>query len=233
MIRSIFANFSSRLAVAVMNFAMLLLTTHFLGKETRGAVYIIGLGIAIIHVVSDLANGPSLVYLTPRTRLSRLWITGSIWAFITTALIGTILIYIGNIPSYCGIEVLIVAILISLHSLNQNILLGQQRIKAFNILLFLQGAIQISTMACCIFLFDQKSVYPYIYANMVSLSLCYTIGLILIHKNPPEPKITETRSILLVLFTNGFYTQAASLFLVMCKLKTQTSVKSILPNDQK
>ncbi|MCX6312377.1 MAG: hypothetical protein NT084_12170 [Bacteroidetes bacterium] len=232
MIRSIFANFSSRLAVAVMNFAMLLLTTHFLGKETRGAVYIIGLGIAIIHVVSDLANGPSLVYLTPRTRLSRLWITGSIWAFITTALIGTILIYIGNIPSYCGIEVLIVAILISLHSLNQNILLGQQRIKAFNILLFLQGAIQISTMACCIFLFDQKSVYPYIYANMVSLSLCYTIGLILIHKNPPEPKITETRSILLVLFTNGFYTQAASLFLVMCKLKTQTSVKSILPNGE-
>lgn len=232
MIRSIFANFSSRLAVAAMNFVGLLLTTHFLGKETRGIVSIIALGIAIIHVVSDLANGPSLVYLTPRTRLRTLWITGSVWAIFTTLVVGNILIYLGNIPSSCGLEVLVVAVLISLHSLNQNILLGQERIKLFNILLFLQGLIQISSMAICIFLFDQKGVYPFIYSNMVSLSLCYIVGLVLIHKNPPEPKIAETRPVLLVLFTNGFFTQAASLFLVMCKFKSQISLKNILPNGE-
>jgi O-antigen/teichoic acid export membrane protein len=232
MIRNIFANFSSRLGVAVLNFAMLLMTTHFLGKETRGIVSIIGLGIAIIHVVSDLANGPSLVYLTPRTRLRTLWTIGSAWAIFTTIIVGIILIYIGNIPSFCGTEILIVAVLIALHSLNQNILLGQQRIKEYNILFILQGIVQIISMAVCIFFFNQKSVYPYIYSNMVSFGLCYLIGLYLIHKNPPEPKIAEKRSVLLVLFTNGFYAQMASLFLILCKLKGQTSLKTILPNGE-
>lgn len=232
MIRSIFTNFSARLAVAAMNFIMLLMTTHYLGAQTRGVVSILAIGIGIIHIVSDLAGGPSLVYLTPRTKLRSLIITGSIWAIFTTLLVGYILIYIGNIPNNCGVEALIVAVLISLHSLNQNILLGQERIKAFNILFFVQGVIQIGAMVFCIFVFDQKSVYPYLYSNIVSFSLCYLVGLYLINKNPPQPKIIEKRPILLVLFTNGFYTQAATLCLYLCKLKSPTSIKNILPDGE-
>jgi O-antigen/teichoic acid export membrane protein len=232
MIRNIFTNFSARLAVAAMSFITLLMTTHYLGKETKGIVSIISLGIGIIHIVSDLANGPSLVYLTPRTKLRTLIVTGSIFAVVTTFAIGYLLIYLGNIPEDCGKEALVVALLISLHSLNQNVLLGQQRIKAYNILFFFQGVLQIAAMACCIFLFDQKSVYPYLYSNIASFAICYVAGLYLINKNPPEPKILEKRPILWVLFSNGFYTQAASLFLYMCKLKSQTSVKTILPNGE-
>jgi len=232
MIRSIFTNFSARLAVAMMNFIMLLMTTHFLGAETRGIVSILAIGIGIIHIVSDLASGPSLVYLTPRTKLRSLIITGSIWAIVTTAIVGYILIYIGNVPTYCGPEALIVAVLISLHSLNQNILLGQQRIKAFNILFFLQGVIQVAALASCILIFKQKGVYPYIYSNIVSFTLCYLAGFYLINKNPPQPTIVEKRPILWVLFSNGFYTQAATLFLYLCKLKYPTSLKSILPNGE-
>ena len=59
MIRSIFTNFSARLAVAVLNFIMMLLITHLLGKEIYGQITIIALNVTFIHLISDLAGAPS------------------------------------------------------------------------------------------------------------------------------------------------------------------------------
>lgn len=232
MIRSIFSNFSSRLGVAVMNFVMLLITTHFLGKEIYGQISILALNVSIIHLISDLAGGPSLVYLTPRAKLSSLLISGSAWSFINSIGIGALLLVTGVFPMLYGKELLIIGLLISLHSVNQNLLLGQQRIKAYNILFFVQGIFQLITLITCIFSFKFTDAYPYIYASITSNALCYLIGLWLVNRNAPEPKIRESKPLLIVLFSNGFFTQAASLFLVFSKTISFNSMKAILPNGE-
>ncbi|MDQ3110583.1 MAG: polysaccharide biosynthesis C-terminal domain-containing protein [Bacteroidota bacterium] len=217
MIRSILNNFSARLAVAVLNFVMLLLFTHYLGKAVYGQISIIALYLTIIHIISDLAGGPSLVYLTPRAKFSSLLIAGTTWSIFNAIGLGSLLIYLGVYPALFGKELLAIGLLVSLHSVNQNMLLGQQRIKAFNLLFLLQGILQI--ISVCFFLFATHKADPYtfIYASMISNGICYLAGLFLVCQKTPAQKIKETRPILLVLFSNGFYTQAASIFIILCK----------------
>ena len=171
MIKNIFTNFSSRFGVAVFNFIMLLMITHQLGKDIYGQISIIALNISIIHLISDLASGPSLVYLTPRAKLSSLLFNGSTWSIFNAVGIGSLLVYTGIFPKAYSVELLVIGVLISLHSLNQNLLLGQQKIKAYNLLFLMQGALQLLTMCLCIFFYKLSTdVYPYIYACIISNS---------------------------------------------------------------
>ena len=232
MIRSIFTNFSSRLAVAVMHFAMLLMITHYLGKGIYGQISILALNVSIIHLISDLAGGPSLVYLTPRAKLNSLLLTGSVWSIFNSLAIGVVFLYTGLFPSLYGKELLLIGLIVSLHSLNLNLLLGQQRIKAYNILFFVQGILQMFTMIICIFICKLTSAYPYIYACLASNLLCYFIGIWLVHKNAPIPKIRETKSLLLLLFKNGFFTQAAAFSFLCSKTISFNSMKKILPDGE-
>lgn len=232
MIRSILTNFSARIGVAALNFVMLLIITHFLGKEVYGQISKLALNVMIIHIISDLAGGPSLVYLTPRAKLSALLISGSIWSFVNAIGIGALLIYSGIFPVLFGKELLVIGLLVSLHSVNQNLLLGQQKIKAYNLLFMLQGILQILSLCFFIFFCKQTDAYPYIYASIIANALCYVIGLYLVSRKSSSPKIEESRPLLFVLFSNGFYTQAASLFFVLCKSICFNNINKLLPNPE-
>ncbi|HEU4716923.1 MAG TPA: hypothetical protein VFU15_03790 [Bacteroidia bacterium] len=215
MIRKILSNFSARMAGAVLNFFMLLLTTHFLGKSVRGEIVLIQIGINIIHLVSDLAGGPSLVYLVPRARLSRLLSVGSAWGIGSSVLVAFAMISYGAMPENYTWQILVMGALISLHSLNQNILLGQERITAYNALLFAQGIVQTLVMTVCIIGLGQRGALPYIWCCIIGYGLCWITGLFLVWKGHREPKIEEKRNIFLLLFSNGFFTQMASLAMLM------------------
>lgn len=212
MIRNVVTNFSARLSVAALNFFMLLMTTHVLGASVRGEISIIQLGVTIIHLVSDLAGGPSLTYLTPRTSLRKLLLAGSAWASFTSIGLGVAMLFLDLLPGAYGKEVIVMGLLISLHSLNQNILLGQQRIRAFNILFLLQGVSMFTVMAVCIFA-GLRNAYPYIYAGITAYGVCYIAGLFIVHYNAPAPSIREDRPILFLLFRNGIFAQTASIFM--------------------
>ncbi|MBI3509858.1 MAG: hypothetical protein HY064_04285 [Bacteroidetes bacterium] len=232
MIRNILTNFSARLSVAALNFFMMLLTTHYLGKDIRGEISMLMVGVAIIHLVSDLAGGPSLVYLVPRTSIRKLMITGIVWSFIATAGTGWILLNRQMVPTEYSKELFIIGILISLHSLNQNILLGQERIRAFNFLFIFQGAIQFLSMCIALFLFHQHKSYPYLYSAMAGNGLAFLTGLYLVSKKVETMRVEETRNIFLLLFMNGYFTQFASLSLQLCKSRNFNVLQSTLKDGK-
>jgi O-antigen/teichoic acid export membrane protein len=211
MLSSILSNFSARLIGAIMNFFMLLLTTHALGKEVRGEISIIQLSINIIHLISDIVGGPGLVYLVPRTKLSVLYITGWLWALFSCAGIGVILVQGGWMPATFSTEVLIASFLLSLNSINMNILLGQQRIKEYNLLLYIQNGLMFATMAASIFILKHEHAVPYLDACYVAYGITFLFGLSLVLKKKHEPQLKENRSVFMVLFANGFFTQIATL----------------------
>jgi O-antigen/teichoic acid export membrane protein len=213
MIRSILFNFSARLGSAAMNFMVLLLTTHFLGKGIRGEIAAIQLGVSIIHLFSDLAGGASMVYLVPRSPLARLLSVSVIWSILSTATVGVVLVYVFHvIPSEYGIETLVLALCISLFSLNQSILLGQQRIHIMNILMLVQSCFQFGFMALCIMGLGFHHAYPFIYASIGGYFICYLIGLYFTTRNAPKPSIVQSdKNALRLLFINGLFTQGANL----------------------
>ncbi|GAB4143798.1 MAG: hypothetical protein Fur0041_18860 [Bacteroidia bacterium] len=211
MIRNILTNFSARIAVAAMNFFMLLLTTHELRSGIRGEISIIQLSINLIHLISDIAGGPAIVYLVPRSKLFPLYVTGTLWAAFSSFGVGFLLIHYGLLPSTYSWPVLIVGFLFSLHSINQNILLGQERIKAYNVLLLCQGLLQFIGMAGSIFIFEVHSAESYLQACYVAYGFCFITGLIIVSRRKHLPHLSDSRPLFAIIFANGFFTQAASL----------------------
>jgi O-antigen/teichoic acid export membrane protein len=211
MIRSIFINFSARLAMQILYFCTLLLTTHFLGSEIRGEISLIQIAINLIHLVSDIVGGPALVYMAPRAKLKTLLVTGWMWAIGTSGITWGILIWRNAIPEGYEIPVLISSLLLSLSSISMNILLGQERLKAYNTLLYLQGFLMLGTMTASIFLLHHAQATPYLDATYIAYGGCALIGLYLVLKHNHVPALTDKRNVLRVLFTTGIFTQLATL----------------------
>lgn len=211
MIRNIFINFSARLAMQVLYFCTLLITTHFLGSEVRGEISLLQIAINMIHLVSDIVGGPALVYMAPRAKLRTLLLTGWGWALFSSGITWCILVWREAIPSGYEIPVLVSAVLLSLNSISMNILLGQQRLKQYNALLYLQGALMVLTMAASIFLLGHASAVPYMDATYIAYGGCAALGLYFVLSAPHVPKLTDNRNVLAVLFSNGLFTQLANL----------------------
>lgn len=211
MLTSILTNFSARFMGAVLNFLMLLLTTHWLGAGIRGEISILQLSINLIHLISDIGGGPAMVYLVPRAIRSKLLLTGGLWAAFASFGVGSILVSYELLPPEFSTEVLIVGFLFSLHSVNQNILLGQERIKEYNILIMMQGVVMFGTMAGSILLAETRTAEAFLHACYVAYGLTWLTGLLMVLRKPHAPTIQETRPLLFVLFANGFFTQLATL----------------------
>lgn len=232
MIRTIFVNFSARLAMQVMNFFTLLLTTNTLGSQVRGEISIIQLSINMIHLISDVVGGPALVYLVPRAKLSVLLITGWAWAVFSCTAVGIILIQYDLMPATYGTEVLIASFLLSLNSINMNILLGQERMKEYNILLFLQGILMFTTMAASIFILKHDHSVPYLEACYGAYGGTFLIGLFLVFRKKHVPQLTDSRPILFVLFANGFFTQIATLTHQLSIRQNYYYLDTVIPDNK-
>lgn len=211
MIRSIFVNFSARLAMQVMYFCTLLLTTHLLGSEVRGEISLIQVAINIIHLVSDIIGGPALVYMAPRAKLRTLLITGWTWVLFSSGITWAVLLWYDAIPAGFAVPVLISGVLLSLNSISMNILLGQERLKLYNLLLYLQGFLMLASMTASIFLLNHTHAVPYMDATYIAYGGCALLGLYFVLSHKHTPKLSDNRPVLLVMFSNGIFTQLANL----------------------
>lgn len=228
MIRSVLTNFSARLGGAVLSFLMLLLTTRYLGKDVRGEIAAIQLAISIVQLVSDLAGSSSMVYLVPRTSLTKLLLAGSAWAVFSAATIGLSLVHFFDvIPANYNYATLLIALLISLHSINQSILLGQQRLKAVNLFIIAQGVMQYGGMLLCIFVFNLQDAWPFVYACLFSYSIMYLIGLLIVTRHAPKPSLHLGQGVLSLLFLNGFFTQGANLGMKLVLSRNYSLLKTM------
>ncbi|HTL81828.1 MAG TPA: hypothetical protein VL651_09005 [Bacteroidia bacterium] len=218
MIKNILTNFSARFVVALLNFCMVLLTTHFLGMDSRGEISTIMLSVGIIQLVSDLAGGPSLVYLIPRTSLTKLMFVGMIWSVGTSFITWYVLLLNHVFPVEYGFRICIIGILISFGSLMQNILLGQERVRAYNLLIILQGVVMFGIFTCSIFVFHFTKAHPYIIACYAGYSGTFLVGLYLVIRKHNTVHISDGRSMMYLLFRNGLFTQLASLGLMLVRV---------------
>lgn len=183
-----------------------------LGAENLGTIGLLALNITIVIMVNNLFGGGSLVYLVPRYSFKTIRSISYSWAFVA-ALIVYIVFYIFKIePQEYLIHVLILSVILSLSVVNQNLLLGKERINAYNILSFFQYSILLASICVWYFLMDKMEVESYIISLYISWSFILLLGFWFVFREKDEQK--EKNGFVLVIremFKFGFYTQLASL----------------------
>ncbi len=185
MLRKILGTTGTRILNAGLTFLILWITTNYLGKEGVGAISLIILDISIILLLSDFIGGSALVYFTSRASLSKLMLISYIWTFTAVALffIAYIILEILGIKltsivaSGFEIHILLLALLNALTLNNFNILLGLEKIKAYNIAFSIQVVSLVFILAFNIFIIEKQEVMSYVIALYISYALSYIYGL--------------------------------------------------------
>jgi O-antigen/teichoic acid export membrane protein len=180
MLKNILSTVSTRILVALLTLAMVIANASYLGAEKLGTISLIILAIAILQLVSNLVGGGALVYLVPRVHLTAIFLPSCGWAIFTSALGAFVLNNLHLIPSGYAWHVFFLALLLSLFTVNFMVLMGEERIPAYNLISLLQVVILFAVLMFFFFGLKNREVMAYLYALYTSYIFAFLTSLILI-----------------------------------------------------
>ena len=208
MIRKILTTAASRLIIALINLAVVWISARSLGATGMGTISLIILGISINQLFSSLLGGSVLVYLVPRKPLLQLLIPAWIWIALVSSVGSLILGSLSLVPVEYVNDLIWISVLQSYFTVNQNILLGLERVKHFNIMAVSQSIILLFSLAFLFFFNKWLSVDAYVYSLYISFGFVLLISLAFILKHI-KWSFSWDLSILKETFRFGGYLQAA------------------------
>lgn len=215
MLKNIISTLFTKGFVAMVNLAILLVSSKQLGSDVRGQVSLLILNIAIIQVINEIYTGYALVYFIPKFSLKKVYLRGIIWTIGCTIIcaITLVLLFVWfdiGIREH-WIHLVLLSFIIILHSFHMVIILAKEKIREYNFLNFLQPALLLSALLIVFFYFKLKTADSYIIALYVSFSVSIILSSIQVFR------IFKNQSHDLQLFEpthiikNGFYNQLANL----------------------
>ena len=145
MMRQTAGTIIARVFITAMNLLVMMLAGHRLGASGLGDISLIVLGITLIMVMGNLVSGAAVVYLAPRVRIGMILLPSYLWSVITMGAAYAFLFFIPLVPAPYVVPVVLLAGIQCAYSAQLNILLGHERIKAFNLISAVQAFILIIT----------------------------------------------------------------------------------------
>lgn len=172
MFRAITNTVFTRFFFAIVNFVVVIGTARFLGAEVRGIISLIGVGTSVLHVLSNLVGGTSLVFFGARHNKRALLYISYSWCIISSV-IGTFLLSVFNvIPKEHVFDVFFLGVLLCIGSINQQLLLADKKILSYNISSFLQALLLVLVFLFMVFIQKEKTIQSFLVALYTSYSAC-------------------------------------------------------------
>ncbi len=163
-LQNIIKTFFSKTVILLLNFLMVVLTTHLWGAEGRGVISILIADMAIISIFNNIIGGSSITYLTPKRGFAQLLIPAYTWVFFST-LAGVFLFsVILNHDSFLFLAAL--TLLTSLMNVNLQVFVGKENIKLYNLFTILVPAFIIGFTLFFKYFFHILTINAYIYGYM-------------------------------------------------------------------
>lgn len=217
-LRKILGTSGSRVLHALSNLLLLWMATNKLGSEAWGLSGLILLDISLLLLLADMI-GNSLVYFSSRRNTFSLLKLSYIWTSIIVLSAGSIFyllhffpeLYHILIPKGYGIHILVLVLMNGFHGFNMYILLGKEKIQAFNSLFIVQFSLMLLSMAGFIFFLKITDERAFVYALYISYFIPLIIGYRLIYvilRNEDQAKQVATFQ---ELFRFGSMTQLSSI----------------------
>lgn len=174
-LKDILKTLLSKVFVLFINFAILTLTTNYLGLEGRGLISIIMADIAIIAVFNNILSGSSIVYFIPKVGLPRLILPASAWIMLSSAVLCLVFSVVHLQVGY--FVLLALTTVTSFLSFNLLALLARENIRWFNIFSFLQPALLLVFNLYFIFVLNLTNANFYLLSYFLSQIIVFVISL--------------------------------------------------------
>ena len=211
MLKKILGTAGARLINALLGFSILIVNTNKLGTEGVGTIGLIILSITIILLLNNFVGGGALIYLIPRIDLFKLFIPSYIWA-VFSAISGTyILKFLNLIPVEYTCHILLLSLIQTLSSINLTVLLGNEKIKQYNIISVIQMLMLFLSLSFFIFFIKKIEVISYVYSLYIAYLTSFVLSLLLIKKFLIFSPLSNFGNVIKQIFKYGSYVQFANI----------------------
>ncbi len=210
MISKLGGTFLTRILVSIVNFVLIMLSTHWVGAEGRGIISIFIANMSLIILLSGFVGGASLVYLASRTNIITLLLPLYSWIVASSVFAGFVLKFIGWQDSEYFWLLIISAILNSFMATNLALLLGKEQLTTYNYLTLLQVLIQ------CVWVLYQKyfclsiSIHDFLINNTYSYFIIILISFYFVIKHSEKIAFKISRETIKELTWRSGATQTAN-----------------------
>jgi O-antigen/teichoic acid export membrane protein len=210
MIRKVLGTFGSRIICTLIAFGIVIINSQVFGSSGLGTIGLFILGITILQNLTSFVGGPSLVYMLPRYDTFQLMFLSYVFHIIIN-IIGTLFLYAFHlIPTEYVWPLFFSSLFFSVYYINSQLILSNERIKAYNILAIIQIIIQLGLLVLLLFVGKIKDVSSYIYAYLISYVVVAILGFILAWNKILFKGFANIFSVLKQMLIYGFTIQAAN-----------------------
>lgn len=201
---------ASRMLIAFLSFALLIMTTNFLGKEGQGHAAMLVLNITMIIMFSEFLGGAALVYLVPRNPLNALLFPAYLWAILSGFLIYGSITLLG-LSGIAGVHLLPLGIAQSFINCHIHTLVGLGKIKNNNLLSIFQIAVLAILFGLVPIIKDNVSFGDYLYATYFSLFSTLILSFFMVFSGFKLPTISAVINTVKSSFHYGFLVQTGNI----------------------
>ncbi len=220
MLKKIIGTAGTRILNAIITFALLFVITHNLGSKGMGTIGLILLDINIIQMFIDLFAGSALIFMASRTSLANLLFISYTWIAVVIVFFAALFGFVGHmfpevyhtvVPQGYELHILVLTAISAYMLTHYNLLLGKERIKAYNTLFTIQASILFSVFTYLIFVENEKSVLSYVFALYISYSVSMVISFLSVMYKEKGFRLYELSRIAKEVFHFGFVTSVANI----------------------
>ncbi len=160
----------TKATVALVNFCILVLSSRYLGVNSRGEISIFILNITVIQILNEVYTGYSLIYFVPKFNLKKIITAGIVYTVIFCSLSNLIIVFLDKqVPGYEWLGY-IISILVILNTFHCVLILGKENLRMYNLLSFLQPFILLLGVSFFVFVLKKYTFESYIYPLLVSFT---------------------------------------------------------------
>ncbi len=206
--RSIFGNFGVRVLSALLNLGLVILFSQLTGAVGKGEQSLLLTSVAIITIFDSLVGGAALVYLSSRYSWSQLIKASNAWVLVVSIFAFFILQALHIFETKYLFHIILLSAISSISSVHASLLLGQQRLKAFNLVQILVPLVTFSTCVGQWLVFQQLDYTVALYVSYLVALWVSCMAIWRFFPQQTQEKVSR-KMIWQRLFKLGFYNQLA------------------------
>ena len=214
--RNIIATFTSKVAILLLNFAILIITTQLWGASGRGIISIFVADLGLIAIFTNVFTSSSVSYYISKLGKSKLMSHAYLFSFIISGIIAAILSFFDG--NQLTLFLFVTAAFLGFVTFHNSLFIGTQKINYFNLITVLQPLLLLLfTLAFHVLfaksnLYTDRQYYSYFYGQIVSIAIILVICHILTRKAIHEKLHIELdKNVIHQSFNFGWQTELSNL----------------------
>ena len=177
MLKKIITTIATRYAVVFLNLLLIFINAKVLGRHAMGLAGIIYASANLVYIFNSILCGNTIVYFMNRCHVRYVFWPAYVWALAGSALACGCLWFFGMLPAGYGGMVYALAVLMSLVATHARILLGADRVRAFNAVFLLQGGLLFFALLYLYYAVGWRSVSAYLTGLLLTNGVAWMVSL--------------------------------------------------------